>query len=130
MKEKSTSCQSFWQNLGAPNQVAKAVLALLLRTHETSLNDESLNTLLIEIEAVVNPGSLIVKTLADSTSEAAIPPSSLLTIKLKIVMSRPGSFGKRNFYSRKRRCRKQHIANEFWCILFEVRKPLHHFSQD
>ena len=33
---------------------ARAVLVSLLRTHGSSLNDEALNTLMIEVEAIVN----------------------------------------------------------------------------
>ena len=73
----------------------------LRRTHGSNLNDETLNTLLIEVEAVLNSRRLTGEAIADGT-KAAILPSSLLTMKSKIVMPSPESFGKLDLYSRKR----------------------------
>ena len=95
---------------------AMAVLGLLLRTHGSSLNDEALSTLMIQVEATVNSRPLTIETIADGISEAAISPSNLLTIKSKIVMPPPVSFGTPDHYSR-RWIRIQHIANEFWSPL-------------
>ena len=72
---------------------ARTVLGSLLRTHGSSLNDEALNTLMIEVESIVNSRPLIIETIADGTSEAAISPSNLLTRKSKIVMPPSESFG-------------------------------------
>ena len=66
---------------------ARAVLESLLRTHESSLNDEALSTLMI---VIVNSRPLAIETIADGTSEAAISPSNLLTMKLKVVMRTGG----------------------------------------
>ena len=57
---------------------ARAVLGSLLKTHGSNLNDESIET---------------IEHIADGTSEAAISPSNLLTMKSKVVMPPPGSFG-------------------------------------
>ena len=80
----------------------RAVLGSLLRTYETSLYDEALNTLMIEVEAIVNSRPLTIETIANGTSEAAISPSNLLTIKSKVVIPPPGSFEISYFYSRRR----------------------------
>ena len=48
------------------------------------------------------------------TSEAAISPSDLLTMKSKVVMPPPGSFGTVDLYSKRRWRGIQHITNEFW----------------
>ena len=53
---------------------ARAVLVSLLRTHGSSLNDEALNTLMIEVEAIVNSRALTTESIGDGTSEAAISP--------------------------------------------------------
>ena len=98
LEEESTNWESLWWNLGMPE---RAVLVSLLRTHGSSLNYEDLNTLMIEVEAVVNSRSLTVETIADGTSEAAISPSNLLTMKSKVVMPDPRSFGTPGLYSRR-----------------------------
>ena len=92
---------------------ARAVLGSLHRTRGSSLNDEALNTLIIQVEAIVNSRPLTIETIADGTSEAAISPSNLLTMKSKVVMPPPGSLGTPDLYSRRWR-RIQHTANEFW----------------
>ena len=69
---------------------------------------------MIKVEAIVNSRSLTIETIADGTSEAAISPSNLLTMKSKVVMPPPGSFETLDFYRRKRWRRIQHIENEFW----------------
>ena len=86
----------------------------LLRTHGPSLNDETLNTLMIEVEAIVKSRPLTIETIADGTSEVAISPLNLLTMKSKVVMPPPGSFGTPDLYSRRGKRRIQHIANELW----------------
>ena len=86
----------------------------LLHTHGSSLNDESLRTLLAETEAIINSRPLMVDMLGDVQSEQPIYPSNILTMKSKVVLPPPGHFGKANEYSRKRWRRIQHIVNEFW----------------
>ena len=109
MEEESSRWESFGWNLGASNQVSKGpILGLLLRTHGSSLNDEALSTLMIEVEAIVNSRPLAVEV------EAAISPSNLLTMKSKVVMPPPGSFGTVDLYSKRRWRGIQHITNEFW----------------
>ena len=53
---------------------ARAVLGSLFRNHGSSLNDEALNTLIIEVEAIVNSRALTTESIGDGTSEAAISP--------------------------------------------------------
>ena len=95
-------------------RTARAILSSLLKTHGQSLNTEALYTLMIEVEAVVNSRPLTVETIADGTSEVAISPSNLLTMKSKVIMPPPGIFPRPDVYSRKRWRRVQHIANKFW----------------
>ena len=63
---------------------------------------------MIEVEAIVNSRPLAVEV------EAAISPSNLLTMKSKVVMPPPGSFGTVDLYSKRRWRGIQHITNEFW----------------
>ena len=80
--------------MGRAIRSARNILASLLRTHSSSLDEESLNTLFTEIEAIVNSRSLVVETINDVNSEVALSPNILLTMKSKVVMPPPGAFGK------------------------------------
>ena len=78
------------------------------------LSDESLRTLMAEVEAVINSRPLTVDTISDVNSQIPISPTNLLTMKSKVVMPPPGNFEKADIYSKKRWRRVQHITNEFW----------------
>ncbi|KAK3728018.1 hypothetical protein QZH41_000112 [Actinostola sp. cb2023] len=95
-------------------RTVRGVLAPLLKDHGAQLDDESLRTLMIEAEAIVNSRPLTTDGLAAPDSLEAITPNHLLTMKTKIVMPPPGNFEGADLYSRKRWRRVQHLANEFW----------------
>ena len=65
---------------------ARAVLNSLLKTYGTSLSDKSLQTLLVEVEAVVNSGSLTTVVMNDPTSLAPLSPINLLTLNLQATL--------------------------------------------
>ena len=46
---------------------AHTIILSILKTHSTSLNDESLNTFFTEIEAIANSRPLVVETINDVT---------------------------------------------------------------
>ena len=72
-------------------RTARAILKSLLKTHGSSLFDESLQTLLSEVEAIINSRPLATDVLNDVTSPA--PLSSVkLAMNSKVVMSPPGHF--------------------------------------
>ena len=81
---------------------ARVILSALLKQHGTSLNDESLITLLTEVESIVNSRPLSVETLSDIGSEAPLSPINLLTMKSSVVLSPPGDFNQLDLYSRRR----------------------------
>ena len=87
------------------------VLDVLLDNHGSQLDDESLRTLLIEAEAIVNS-----RPLAPESSDTLEPltPSLLLTQKSRVLLPPPGKFSSVDLYSRRRWRRVQHLANEFW----------------
>ena len=58
---------------------ARSILSSLLRTHKRSLDEESLNTLFAEVEAIINSRPLVVETINDANSKVALSPSHLLT---------------------------------------------------
>ena len=86
----------------------------LLVTYGRSLNDESLRTLFVETEAILNSRSLTVETLNNVKSEQPLIPNNTLTMKTKVVMPPPGEFVRADEFSR--RCWRgvQQVANEFW----------------
>ena len=71
---------------------ARAILNSLLKTHGSSLSDESLQTLLVEVEAIINSHPLTTDVLSDVTSLAPLSPVNLPTMKSKVVMQPPGHF--------------------------------------
>ena len=81
---------------------ARAILEGLLKTHSHSLNDESLRTLMAEVELITNSRPLTVETISDSKSEIPLLPGNLLTMKTSVVMPPPGEFIKPNAYSKRR----------------------------
>ena len=93
---------------------ARAALNSLLKTYGTSLSDESLQTLLVEVEAVVNSCPLTTDVMNDVTSLAPLSPIKLLTLKSKVVMPPPCDFVSPDQYNRKHWRRVQHISYEFW----------------
>ena len=90
------------------------VLASLLESHGTQLDDESLRTFMVEAEAIVNCRPLAVNTINSSQSPEPLTPNHLLTMKSKVVMPPPGNFQRGDLYLSKRWCRIQYLGNEFW----------------
>ena len=90
---------------------AKGILASLLQTHSHSLDEESLQTLMVETEAVVNSRPLTVKTINKGQGFKPLSPNNLLTTKSKVVMPPPEVFQRPDLYSRQKWKRVQHITN-------------------
>ena len=93
---------------------ARAILNSILQTHGHSLDEESLQTLMTETEAIVNSRPLTVETINDGQSPMPISLNNILTMKTKVVMPPPGVFQKPDLYCRSRWRRIQHLSNEFW----------------
>ncbi|XP_066914234.1 uncharacterized protein [Clytia hemisphaerica] len=92
----------------------RRILAALLKSQGPSLNTETLTTLLVEVESIINSRPLTVDTVSDPTEPMALSPMNLLTMKSKVVLPPPGEFDESDLYSRKRWRRIQFLANEFW----------------
>ena len=86
----------------------------LLKTHGAILCDESLRTLLVEVEAIVNYRPLTTALLTDVNSLIPLSPINLSTMKSKVLMPPRGVFSTIDIYSHKHLRRVQHISNEFW----------------
>ena len=93
---------------------ARTILNSLLKTHGTQLKEESLETLLIEVEAIINSRPLTTEVINDVTSLVPLSPINLLTMKSEVVIPPPGNFTAPDKYSRKQWGRVQHVLNEFW----------------
>ena len=65
------------------------ITAALMKHHGNSLDDESLQTLLCEVEDVVNSPPLTTKSLSDPHSPLPLTPSTLLNGKTKLILPSP-----------------------------------------
>ena len=95
-------------------RTARNVLSILLDRCGSQLNDESLQTFMTEVEAVVNSRPLTVENLTSPDALEPLSPNHLLTEKASVVLPSPGEFQPANLYLRKRSKRVQHLTNEFW----------------
>ena len=68
------------------------IMAALMKQHGHSLDDESLQTLLCEVEDVVNSRPLPTKSLSDPLSPLPLTPSALL------ILLSSGKFQREDFY--------------------------------
>ena len=124
MQDNGGECMSWKKNtLEASNtggvwqtQIRSAwkILEALLKTHGAILCDESLRTLLVEVEAIVNYRPLTTALLTDVNSLIPLSPINLSTMKSKVLMPPRGVFSTIDIYSHKHLRRVQHISNEFW----------------
>ena len=95
-------------------RTVRSVLFSLLASNGSQLDDESLRTLMCEVESIVNSQPLTVNQLADPDSPAPLTPNHLLTMKSKVLLAPPGTFEPADIYACRRWRRVQHLANEFW----------------
>ena len=70
----------------------RSILVVLFKIYGTCLNDESLRTLLAEVEATVNTRPITSESLSDVHSPVSLCPMELLTMKSRVVMPHPGEF--------------------------------------
>ena len=73
-------------------RTVRSVLSPLLQNNGLQLDDESLRTLMSEVEAIINSRPLAVNLLKDPGSLSPLTPNHLLTMKTKVVLSPPGVF--------------------------------------
>ena len=90
------------------------ILNSLFKTHGASLTDESLQTLLTEVDTIVNSRPLSTDVINDITSLVPLSPINLLTMKSIVVMLPPGVFALANMYCRKHWRQGEHLSNELW----------------
>lgn len=91
----------------------RKVLNPLLKEFGTRLNDESLRTLLCEVEAIINSRPLT--TISDDVNDLQpLTPSHILTMKSRLTTPPPGTFQATDMYARRCWRRVQHLSNVFW----------------
>ena len=73
-------------------RTVRSVLFSLLASNGRQLDNESLQTLMCEVESIVNSRPLTVNQLADPDSPAPLTPNHLLTMKSKVQLAPPGIF--------------------------------------
>ena len=91
----------------------RSILSALIREHSKMLDDESLRTLLVEVECIINSRPLTFPS-SDPNDLDPLTPNHILTMKAKVVMPPPGCFQRSDMYLRKRWRRIQYLANLFW----------------
>jgi hypothetical protein len=91
-------------------RTTRKVMKDLLR--EQTLDDESLLTLMCEVEAIIN-GRPITKVSDDSKDSEALTPNHLLLLRTGPTLP-PGRFQKEDLYSRRRWRQVQYLADVFW----------------
>ena len=77
------------------HQIRTAQNNSLWNTYGASLTDKSLQTLLMEVEAIVNSRPLTTDVINDVTSPVPPSPINLLTMKSRVVMPPPRVFLRR-----------------------------------
>ena len=94
-------------------RTTRRILNTLLREHGNRLDDESLHTLMYEVESIINSRP-ITSTSSDSKDPYPLSPSQILTMKTSIVLPPAGKFQRHDVYMRRRWRRVQYLCNLFW----------------
>jgi hypothetical protein len=92
----------------------RSVLTSILDQSDGRLDSASLRTFLYEVMAILNSRLLTTEYLNDSLGPEPLTPNHILTMKSTVILPPPGQFIKEDLYLRKRWCRVQFLANEFW----------------
>ena len=73
-------------------RTARGILKALVKTHGESLDDESLHTMLVELEAKVNSRPRSTETIGGVKSDIPLSRANLVTMKLTVILPPPGCF--------------------------------------
>ena len=94
-------------------RTTRRILDTLLHEHGRRLDDESLQTLMCEVESIINSRPLTVIS-SDVKDPYPLSPNQILTMKTSIVLPPPGKFQRNDVYMRRRWRRVQYLCNLFW----------------
>ena len=92
---------------------ARRILDTLLQEHWSRIDYESLQTLLCEVESIINSRTLTVIS-SDVKDPYPLLPNQILTMKTCFVLPPPGKFQLNDVYNRRRWRRVQYLCNLFW----------------
>ena len=65
----------------------------MLRNNDTWLNNDLLQTLIAEVDVIVDSQSLTIERLSNPTSAILLSTVNFLTMKRKLIMPSSGKFG-------------------------------------
>ena len=91
----------------------REILTGLMDEYGHCLNEESFQTLMCEVEAIINSRPLTTVSGEPDDLEP-LTPNHILTTKSTVVLPPPGNFQKNDVYMRRRWRRVQYLANLFW----------------
>lgn len=77
---------------GRQIRTVRSVLTGLLQNNGSELDEESLRTLMTEVEAIVNSRPLTTDDLTDADSLDVLTPSHFLTMKSLVILALPVNF--------------------------------------
>ena len=92
-----------------------------MKIYGASLDEESLNTLFVEVEGIVNSRPLVADTINYVNSQAALSTSHIITMNSKVVMSPTGVSGRPDLY-RISEMNFGVIAERNFLLLFKTRR--------
>ena len=108
----------------------RKVFNALLNSQNIKLNDDQLNTLMCEVECILNNRPLT-EISSDPTDLEALTPNHLLLLNNSITFP-PGLFSKEDIYLRRRWKQVQYLSDNFWkkwsnqyLILLQERQKWH-----
>ena len=93
-------------------RTARRILDTLLREHGSRIDYESLQTVMCEVESIINSRPLTVIS-SDVKDPYPLSPNQILTMKTCIVLPPPGKFQRNDVYKRRRWRRVQYLCNLF-----------------
>ncbi|CAM1316337.1 Uncharacterised protein r2_g2573 [Pycnogonum litorale] len=95
-------------------RTVRSILSTLLYNHGKQLDDESLRTFMVEVEAIMNSRPITSINTNPTDAPEPLTPNHLLTMKSNVTLPPPGVFQMSDMYLRKRWRRVQYLTSEFW----------------
>ena len=111
LNQQSPNNKSYVWSLGKVDQNSQRYPQRPGKNIGKILDSESLHTLLLEVEVIVNSRPITIESISDAISDISLSPANLLIMKLKVILPLP-PFLSADIYYQKHWRRVQHRANE------------------